>query len=569
MIDLKGNPFFLSDEDIQWVEKTLKGMSLKQKVGQLFCPIGETFDRQQLKEMIDQYQPCGIMYRTEPAEEVQKAHRFLQQESPIPLLVAANLEAGGRGIAKEGTIYGTQMQVAATDDAQRAYQLGCISAAEGAAVGVNWAFAPVVDIDMNFRNPITNTRTYGSDPERVLRMARGYMKGAHENGLAVSIKHFPGDGVDERDQHMHPSINALSVEEWDATYGKIYKTLIDEGAETVMIGHIMQPAYSRALCPGIRDEDICPGPLSKELMEGLLRKKLGFNGVIVTDSTRMTGFLLSMKREVAVPTSIAIGCDMFLFDLGLEQDFAYMMKGIETGILTEERVEEAVTRILALKAHLGLHKKQKAGQLVPGKEALKVLNCEKHKTWTRECADESVTLVKNNEAGVLPITPEKFPRIQLHVMGEHARSGNHAGGKLLHGYFKELLEKEGFEVTLFDPKEMTKRIFHPNAETIGDTDLIIYYANEGTYSNQTTVRLNWMVPDELNGPKFLMEVPNIFISVANPYHLQDAPRMKTFINAYTPTEEVLEALVDKLVGRSPFKGVSPMDPFCGMWDTHL
>lgn len=569
MIDLKGNPFFLSDEDIQWVEKTLKGMSLKQKVGQLFCPIGETFDRQQLKEMIDQYQPCGIMYRTEPAEEVQKAHRFLQQESPIPLLVAANLEAGGRGIAKEGTIYGTQMQVAATDDAQRAYQLGCISAAEGAAVGVNWAFAPVVDIDMNFRNPITNTRTYGSDPEMVLRMARGYMKGAHENGLAVSIKHFPGDGVDERDQHMHPSINALSVEEWDATYGKIYKTLIDEGAETVMIGHIMQPAYSRALCPGIRDEDICPGPLSKELMEGLLRKKLGFNGVIVTDSTRMTGFLLSMKREVAVPTSIAIGCDMFLFDLGLEQDFAYMMKGIETGILTEERVEEAVTRILALKAHLGLHKKQKAGQLVPGEEALKVLNCEKHKTWTRECADESVTLVKNNEAGVLPITPEKFPRIQLHVMGEHARSGNHAGGKLLHGYFKELLEKEGFEVTLFDPKEMTKRIFHPNAETIGDTDLIIYYANEGTYSNQTTVRLNWMVPDELNGPKFLMEVPNIFISVANPYHLQDAPRMKTFINAYTPTEEVLEALVDKLVGRSPFKGVSPVDPFCGMWDTHL
>ena len=116
---------------------------------------------------------------------------------------------------------------------------------------------------------------------------------------------------------------------------------------------------------------------------------------------------------------------------------------------------------------------------------------------------------------------------------------------------------------------MTKRIFHPNAETIGDTDLIIYYANEGTYSNQTTVRLNWMVPDELNGPKFLMEVPNIFISVANPYHLQDAPRMKTFINAYTPTEEVLEALVDKLVGRSPFKGVSPVDPFCGMWDTHL
>ncbi len=569
MLDLRGNPFYLSETDIQWVYETLHSMTLEEKVGQLFCPIGETLDEEALARDFDKIQPCGIMYRTTPAKQVQQAHRFLQTRSRVPLLVAANLEAGGRGIASEGTIFGNQLQVAATDDERNAYRLGMICGREGSAVGVNWAFAPVVDIDVNFRNPITNTRAYGSDPDRVLRMSRQYMKAIHENGMAVSIKHFPGDGVDERDQHMHASINSLSVEEWDATYGKIYKTLIDEGAQTVMIGHIMQPAYTRAINPDIKDEDIMPASLSPELMKGLLREKLGFNGVIVTDSTRMTGFLLYMKREKAVPYSIAIGCDMFLFDLGIEQDFAYMMQGIRDGILTEARVDEAVTRILALKAALKLHEKQKENTLVPGPEALDILNCEEHRQWTRQCAQEAVTLVKNKAPGVLPLTPEKYRRIQLHVLGEHQRGGNHSGGKILHGLFKELLEKEGFEVTVFDPAQMCKHIFEPNDVTIGDTDLIIYYANEGTYSNQTTVRLNWMAPAELNGPKFLQELPNIFISVANPYHLQDAPRMQTFINAYTPTEEMMQALVDKLVGRTPFQGKSPVDPFCGMWDTRL
>lgn len=569
MINLKEKPFNLSDEDIAWVKTTLASMTLEEKVGQLFCPIGESFDKEELDKTFDTIRPCGIMYRTSPAAKVQEIHRYLQEKAKIPLLVAANLEIGGRGIAEEGTIYGTQMQVAATDDEECAYRLGAVCAREGAAVGVNWSFAPVSDIDMNFRNPITNTRTYGADPDRVSRMTLAYMKGVRDNGLAVSVKHFPGDGVDERDHHLHPSVNSLSVEEWDATYGKVYQTLIDEGAETVMIGHIMQPAYEKAFDPELRDEDVMPASLSKGLMQHLLREKLGFNGVIVTDSTRMTGFLLSMKREQAVPYSIAIGCDMFLFDEGIEQDYAYMMKGIKDGVLTVERVDEAVTRILALKAALRLHKKQEEGTLVPGAEALAELGCEKHKAWARDCADRAITLVKNKEEGVLPLSPEKFKRIQLHVLGESNRGGNHSGGKLLADMFCALLEKEGFEVTLFDPKKWCGRIFEPNEVTIGDTDLIIYYANVGTYSNDASVRLNWAVPNELNGPKFLKEVPNVFISVANPYHLLDAPRMQTFINAYTPTEEVIKALVEKLMGRSPFMGKSPVDPFMGMWDTRL
>lgn len=220
------------------------------------------------------------------------------------------------------------MQVAATDDEEMAYRLGVISGREGRAVGCNWSFAPVIDIDYNFQNPITNTRTYGSDPERVLRMAGAYMKGIQENGLAVSIKHWPGDGVDGRDQHLLTSINNLSIEEWDKTFGKVYQGMIDSGARTVMAAHIMLPAYSRRFRPGIKDEDIMSATLAPEIYNSLLRGKLGFNGLVVTDATVMAGFTVAMERELAVPTSIAAGADMFLFTCDLEEDFQFMLNGV-------------------------------------------------------------------------------------------------------------------------------------------------------------------------------------------------------------------------------------------------
>lgn len=569
MIDLKGKPFYLSDEDIKWVNETLNKMDLKDKVGQLFCPVGITDNEDELGKLLSEIKPSGIMYRPGPSKQVQNTHRFLQDKSDIPMLLAANLEAGGIGIAEDGTTYGTQMQVAATDDVESAYRLGVISGREGHALGINWAFAPVVDIDMNFRNPITNTRTFGSDPDRVLRMGRAYMKGVHENGLAVSIKHFPGDGVDERDQHLLTSVNTLSVEEWDKTYGMIYKGLIDDGAQTIMIGHIILPEYQRVLCPGIKDEDMMPATLAPEIIQGLLREKMGFNGLIVTDSTPMAGFTVAMKREYAVPTSIAIGCDMFLFNQGLEKDYEFMMKGIERGILSLERIDEAVTRILALKASLKLHVRKAQNTLVPGEEALKVIKCEEHKAWAKECADKAITLVKDKQS-LFPLSISKHKRIQLHVLGDTNKAGAHSGGGSLNLKFKELLEKEGFEVTKFDTENIDFSFrFKPIDEIIGNYDLVIYYANVGTYSNQTVIKINWAPPMGINVPKYIQEIPTMFISVANPYHLQDVPRVKTFINAYTSNEEIVDALVEKLMGRSEFKGISPVDPFCGMWDTRL
>lgn len=562
MIDLKGNPFYLKDEDIGWVENTLDGMDLKTKVGQLFAPIGLSDNEDYLKHMVQDIKIGAIMFRPGTGEEVQNVHKILQENSEVPLLVAANLETGGTGTAIDGTLMGTQMQVAATNNEEMAYKLGVICGREASAVGCNWAFAPVIDIDYNWRNPITNIRTYGSDPERVLRMGKAYMKGIQENGGCVSIKHFPGDGVDERDQHLLTTINSLTVEEWDETYGKVYKGLIDEGARTVMVGHIMQPAYSKMLRPDIEDDEIMPATLAPELLKGLLREKLGFNGMIVTDATPMAGFTMPMSREKAVPYSIAAGCDMFLFNKSLEEDFEYMMLGIEKGILTEERIDEAVTRILATKASLGLHKKKQEGTLIPEKSDLEILHCKEHIQWAKQCADQSITLVKDTQE-LLPLSLEKHKRVLLFILGDEI---SHFGSSNKYGIFKESLEKEGFQVTVFQTEGLTMRDMEQTVASFKDNyDVVLYFANLATHSNQTVVRITWAAPMGINVPWFIQDLPTAFISVANPYHLIDVPQVKTFINGYTSSEYVIQAIIDKMLGRSEFKGINPVDPFCGQW----
>ncbi|MNZ71909.1 Beta-N-acetylglucosaminidase/beta-glucosidase [compost metagenome] len=275
---------------------------------------------------------------------------------------------------------------------------------------------------------------------------------------------------------------------------------------------------------------------------------------------------MAMKRELAVPTSIAAGCDMFLFNKSLEEDFAYMMKGIETGILTEERVNEAVTRILAVKAALGLHKKKQQGTLVPEKEALSVLACEEHVRWAQECADESVTLVKDTQE-MLPISPESHKRLLVFTLGGEEGL---FGGVDIAPYFISKLKEEGFEVTLFNKSEVDFSAMFGGVKALTDHyDAAVYISNLETHSNQTVVRINWAPPFGADMPWFIQEMPTMFISVANPYHLIDVPRIPTFINAYSPSNYVVDALIEKLVGRSSFKGVNPVDPFCGYWDTQL
>lgn len=565
MTDISKKPFNLRNDDIEWVKTTLASMTREEKITQLFCLVAYSSDEGYLDYLSRVLKIGGIMCRVMPTDEVIKTVSHLQSASRIPMLISANLEAGGSGVSTEGTRLGCEMAVAASNNIENAKSLGMICGKEGKALGVNWAFAPIADIDLNFRNPITNTRTFGSDPETVKNCSLEYINAVQSYGLAASIKHFPGDGVDERDQHLVSSVNDLSTEKWDETYGSIYKAAIDAGVKTVMVGHIMLPNYSKAINPSLTDEELLPASLSPELVNGLLRERLGFNGLVVTDSTTMAGFAVAMDRKNAVPRAIASGCDMFLFTKNLEEDIAYMRAGVENGIITEERLDEAVTRILALKASLGLNK----GNIIPDPELARLtVGCEEHKKLSMTCADESITLVKNKE-NILPITPEKFKRVLFYsIESEEGQMGY--GAKVgANDRFMEKLRSRGFEVEKFVPKQGFEGMMASAEEYKSKYDLIIYSANMATKSNQTVVRIEWCQPMGANVPMYITSIPTVFVSLENPYHLLDAPRVRTYINTYGSSDEILDSLVDKLTGVSEFKGVSPVDAFCGKWDTRL
>lgn len=565
MIAYKEKPFYLNDEDIEWVEQTLASMALEEKIAQMFCVTDMITDPEALKAFVRKYPVGSFMYRSGDAAEVQNAQRAMQEASKIPLLLACNLESGGNGIAATGTFFGRQLEAAAARDPKHAYRLGMVCAKEGGATGCNWSFAPIVDIDYNWRNPITNVRTWGSDPDTVIRLSEAYMDGVKDSGetMAVTIKHFPGDGVDERDQHLLSSVNSLSAEDWENTYGRVYQTLIDKGAQTVMVGHILQPEMTRKMCPGIRDEEIFPASTNKYLITDLLREKMGFNGLVATDATPMVGFSGFLTRREAVAKSIMAGADMIMFCKNIDEDFAGVKEDIENGTISIIRVNEAIRRQLALKASLGLHKSKEGGTIVPGADALSVIGCAEHIAWAKECADEAITLVKDNQ-NLLPLSPNRTKRVRLTVLGE-GQGGSFGDGGSITMPLKEALEKEGFEVALYDYATMERgEIFTAGAADMkAKFDLSIVAANVATGSNNTTRRLDWITLMAANEPWYTREIPTMFLSFCNPYHMIDVPFISTFVNCYSSNQFCVDAAVEKLMGRSEFKGVSPVDPWCG------
>lgn len=565
MLDLHNNPFFLSDEDIKWVHSTLSSMTMEEKVSQLFCVTGGMTDPKELTAFIKKYRPGGFMYRAGKAEEIQSAHRAMQRASRIPLLLACNLESGGNGVALNGTFFGREMEIAASDDPEQARRLGIVCAREGYAAGCNWALAPIVDIDYNWRNPITNVRTFGSDPERVLRMSSAYLDGVRESGaeMAVCIKHFPGDGVDERDQHLLPTVNSLGVREWESTYGRIYSSLIKKGAQTVMGGHILQPAMTRKMNPQISDPDILPASSNRYLLTDLLRGQLGFNGLITTDATPMVGFSGILSRREAISRAIMGGADVILFCKNMEEDLRGVCEDVRNGVIKEERLDEAVIRQLALKASLKLHQKQWNDTLVPPEEALSIIGCREHEDWARECADKAITLVKDNQ-NLLPLFPEKTRRIRLTVLGENQKGAFGDNGMIGPG-LKALLERNGFIVSLYDYETLENgEILHAGVSDMKKKfDLSIVAANIPTGSNNTTRRVDWVTWMAADEPWYMKDIPTMFISFCNPYHMFDVPFISTFINCYSSSPYCMEAAVEKMLGKSAFVGKSPVDPWCG------
>lgn len=577
-VDLAAAPFMLDAGAIAWVEGTIGAMTLEEKIGQLFINHNNDYSPGYLDGVLENYHVGGMRYRPGPSAAVQEHIRYAQSKSRIPLLIASNPEMGGAGSCDDGTFVSTHLQAGSHPDRNIARQMGQVAGVETAALGCNWAFAPIVDIHYNWRNTVISTRSFGNTPEVVVERAKEYFDGISESPTACAMKHFPGDGIDERDQHVVTSYNTLGYEEWNRTYGHVYREMIAHGVQSIMVGHIGAPEVSRHFRPGLPDAGILPATLSPELLQDLLRGELGFNGLVLTDASQMVGLTQAMKRKDLVPATIAAGCDMFLFFRNPAEDFQYMLDGYKSGVITEQRLHDALRRILGLKASLGLHLKS-ADQLVPPAEALAVIGSQAHRAIAAEIADKTVTLVKDT-AGNLPITPGTHPRIRLYGISggaDFTRSDPLAYLDVV----KEELEAAGFEVFLYRTAEQREAAGETGVnfmsviseEATGDYaekyDAAFVFANVKGFAQEAAIRIKWSSPMAAEIPWYVTEVPTVFVSLNQPNHLIDVPMVKTAIHAHAGTREAIRAAVEKIQGKSAFQGTFNENVFCGSFDTRL
>ena len=591
MVDLRAKPYCLNGADIAWVESTIASMTDEEKVGQLFFQLTAGQDEAYLQDLMERFHLGGCRYNPMPGAKVLEQNRTLQKYAKVPVFIACNPEQGGNGVCPDGTFVSSQIKIGATGRPEYAQAMGKISGAQCAATGCNMTFAPVVDITYNHECEEVLFRAYGHDPKLVAQMGKAYMDGVHENdGIASCAKHFPGNGQDYRDAHVSNNINHFGHDDWMASYGYVYKTLIDGGLDAIMGGHIMMPTYMQELDPDITMDEMMPATLCPEIMTDLLRNELGFNGMVVTDASHMVGMTNRMKRKDMLPASINAGCDMFLFFNDPDEDYATMLDAYKTGIISEERMVEALTRILGLKAKMGLNKKAKE-DLCPSAEALPgVLYNPAFKEVAPAISKDCLTLVKYKDEGVLPLSPEKTKRVMIvHIKGvpnpmmalAAAAMGGGAAKQTPAEKLRDRLIAKGFDAHIYvSPIEKIQQMMARGEKP----SLNLYFAGKHSIADFVSEQdLVISLLDVANGhpsfglskggseiPWYVHELPVVGISVNKPTMLADVPMLRTYINTYDSNDDTMDALVDALLtGPEAFKGTDPIDSFCGMWDTHM
>ncbi len=550
-MNLKGKPFFLSDKEIKLVETILGNMNIKEKIGQLFFLQGLTTKKKLLGQIINQINPGGMVFRKSSKETLEDLNHYAQVISKVPLFLGADIDCGSSSSIKGGFNFGNNLLLSATNSNEIMERAFTITAKELKNVGFNFVFGPIVDIDYNWRSSLKVNNTFGTTPKLVAEYAENQIKVMTDVNILSLASQFPGHGVEERNSHLISPVNHLKVDEWESNYGYIYKKLIDSGIKAISVSNISLPEYVAHINPELGYEVRNPVSISKELLQELLQKNLGFNGLIISDTTMLNGFSIRKKRSEVLPLAIASGCDMIICTKDYIQDYKYILKGLKSGVITETRLNEAVTKILATKISLKMYSeengaKQKEREFVDPRFKTEV---------AKQIADQGITLLKDH-VDTLPLNPNVHRKVLLFDVSEEGKEGSEQLIKI----FKEGLVQKGciVEQRRFDYKSSFVKDGEFEEDLRKKYDLIIVILNLNGTKLSTAMKLDLLPEIALKSPLYTEEIPSVFVSFGNPYHCYDVPMVKTFVNAYASDDYIVEATVKKLFGDSEFKGVSPV-----------
>ncbi len=399
-----------------WVRQTLRGLSLDEKLGQLlvlpFRGDSATVDSADYPESlraVEKLHVGGFMLHTRMtpgglqlgrAPQTAETTNALQAKAKVPLLFAADFERGTAMRLADGTSFPHAMAVAAAHSPKDASTIGRITALESRAVGINWVFAPDADVNSNSENPIINTRSFGEDAKSVAKFVSEFVRGLEQNGTLATAKHFPGHGDSSVDSHLGlPRISA-DRKRLEKVELLPFRAAISAGASTIMTGHLSMPA--------LEPDECLPATLSRNILTGLLRKQMGFRGLIVTDALDMAGAGPTLSPGEIAIRAILAGADVLLLPPSPDEALSALRAAVNAGRLTEKRIDESVVRILRAKAKVGLHRKCHVDESTLTETFSNAGSLDA----ALDIADRGVTLLRD-EGNILPLDATRPTRVLL------------------------------------------------------------------------------------------------------------------------------------------------------------
>ncbi|MBY0160666.1 hypothetical protein H0178_33630 [Cytobacillus firmus] len=511
-------------------QKLADSLDFQGLLNQVVCPAYARIQQEQRKEEFG-----AIFFHPMEVAELRTVIDRFKNTSAIPPLIVSDLESGPGNMIQGTARFPYMMGLSQCNSPELAYETGKIAAEEAGEIGYNWTFSPVVDLAADPDSPVVSMRSPGKDPEHVIKMAGAYLHGLQDHGMMATIKHFPGDGHSSLDHHLTTPVNPLGKEEWRQGPGRVFQALIDDGAMAVMPGHISLPAFD------VPDENglYPPATVSKRLLIDLLRKEMGFEGLVVSDAIEMGGAVGYLNYYDACAEALENGCDVLLFPRVNDRFYAEMEKRLQSGMLTLETLRDRACRILSLKEQMGLFEEQASGLKL--KLQTPSIDKEHNLRIANHVARESITLVRDRKS-LIPFAMRPETRV-LHVV----IMNNYDRYEDLYDRLKgELLKHTANVEQWLDPGP--DRLFE--AATNGQFDLILCSIGSRLSYGLNVVRLHDEVARNMMGGWTKMGTPIIFISHYHPFvHKEYEASIDTIINTYGDIECTAEYLVDAITGQ--------------------
>jgi beta-N-acetylhexosaminidase len=532
--------------DAGWVGRTLKRMTLEEKIGQMIAVRftgtfrnGDSDYLKTLESLIVTHKIGGlILFGGEVYETAELTNAF-QKLARIPLLFASDFERGVGNQITNATLFPPLMSLGAAGSEGLAYEMGRITALEGRAMGIHMTYAPVVDVNVNPDNPIINTRSAGEDPALVSRIARAFIRGCQENGMIATAKHFPGHGDTAQDSHLLLPTIAADLARLEKVELVPFKDAVDAGVRAVMTSHLFVPALDPT--PGL------PATLSSAILTDLLRKKFGFKGLIVTDAMEMAGITNAYAPEEAALKAILAGVDMVLLPPEPARVAESLAAAVREGKIPVQRIDDSVRRILQVKAGLGLNRERFVRiDDLRRKVAPRPFLDQAYKTF-----ESAVTLVKN-EGDVIPLAPGR----KIAVFSLSSDQGDYFAGR---AFMAEMKKRNTDILGFYADGDTGEEELDADAARCAGVGTVVFALFSRLTSSKGSVDLE---PKHAALVKYFAAQESgpavVAVSFGSPYFLRHFPEVEGYVCMYRNTPETQQIAARALFGEMEVGGKLPV-----------